>query len=490
LPISIRELSQLPHLQVSFVAGAGGADRAVSWVHTSDLPNSWEWHGSGELLLSNGTGLPAGPAGQAAFVTRLSGTGASGLALGMGMTGPPVTAELVQRCDELDLPFLTVPFNVPFTAVVRAVASANEQDESRQLSMVARLYELLRQNIGASAGMLDRLGSELGVNLTLVDPETGLSLQDISEPSEFATELVAGFALHGRALPGMLVLRYADAAAGVPAAVAVSVPAERPIALVVVPTRGEMPSTVLLQHAAAGAALEVAQHSAKRERRRREGAELFAQLLDRGLPEAVAERELGGFGLSVAEAIIVALRLPAGDREPLAASTIHTPHLTLLRPPHLLLLMPDVGLSDAIASAPIGRSAPIVTVGRIPEAVGEAVWVLVAEETGGGVSTRFGDNLSMSPRTPSEARRITESILGEILRHDARTGSDLVATLEAFLDCDRSWQRAAEQLGVHKQTLGYRLRKIETLTGQGFVTTADLAQWWLALRAHRMLAAS
>ena len=60
MSITVRELMQLPHLQVSLLAGQGGLDREVTWVHTSDLADPWQWHGWGELLLTNGTGLAAG----------------------------------------------------------------------------------------------------------------------------------------------------------------------------------------------------------------------------------------------------------------------------------------------------------------------------------------------------------------------------------------------------------------------------------------------
>jgi hypothetical protein len=57
MSITVGELMRLPHLQMTLIAGGSGADREVSWVHTSDLPNAWEWHGAGELLLTNGTGF-------------------------------------------------------------------------------------------------------------------------------------------------------------------------------------------------------------------------------------------------------------------------------------------------------------------------------------------------------------------------------------------------------------------------------------------------
>ena len=101
MSITVRELLQLPHLQVSLIAGGSGLDRDISWVHTSDLPNPWEWQGSGELLLTNGTGLAAEEAAQVSLVERLSETGASGLALGLGMPGPPLTEGALKKADEV-----------------------------------------------------------------------------------------------------------------------------------------------------------------------------------------------------------------------------------------------------------------------------------------------------------------------------------------------------------------------------------------------------
>ncbi len=72
MSITVRELIRLPHLQCSLIVGEAGLDREVSWVHTSDLPEPWKWHGSGELLLTNGTGLGAEESEQVQFVERLT----------------------------------------------------------------------------------------------------------------------------------------------------------------------------------------------------------------------------------------------------------------------------------------------------------------------------------------------------------------------------------------------------------------------------------
>jgi len=152
MSITVRELMQLPHLQISLIVGEAGIDREVSWVHTSDLPNPWEWHGSGELLLTNGTGLGAEEPAQVDFVERLAESGASGLAIGLGTGAALLTGGGTRRADELALPVLTVPISVPFTAV----------DSSRsQTPTTARSPDSSggsRASTSCCAGLLPRAG--------------------------------------------------------------------------------------------------------------------------------------------------------------------------------------------------------------------------------------------------------------------------------------------------------------------------------------------
>ena len=76
-----------------------------------------------------------------------------------------------------------------------------------------------------------------------------------------------------------------------------------------------------------------------------------------------------------------------------------------------------------------------------------------------------------------------DHILGPLLAYDAEHSSELVHTLEEFLRANRSWQRASEVLYVHKQTLVYRIKRVEELTGRHLDDTADVAELWFALQA-------
>lgn len=502
MAITVRELIRLPHLRFTLVAGEAGLDREVSWVHTSDLPEPWRWHGAGEMLLTNVVGLPAEEAEQAQFVERLSECGASALGIGLGLSlsGSTLLGGALRRADELALPLMTVPLSTPFTAVVRAVADANEREESRQLWRVSRLYELLRTSVaggGSGQQLFRQLGEELGVRLSVVDPATGQSLFGEGECG-YAAELAAGFAAHGDELPALLQLSRRTGTGA--AAVAVAMPAERPTALVVESDGGDLPSMVLLHHVATGGALELARLTESQERERRAGASLLTRLLDRRIDPQAAQPQLAELGLNLADCVLIAAagagdgttahRRLAGDR---------VPHALLQRDRTVCLLLPAAAVETALApeawpetdgeAVGLGVSDLVAVPSRVPDAAQEARWALAVAGASGQRTARYGDeSMTLPPRTPTEARILVSRILSPLLSHDARHGTEYVTTLRVFLRTDRSWQASAAELHVHRQTLGYRLRKIEQLTGRGVTRTDHIAQWWLALRARDLLA--
>jgi PucR family transcriptional regulator, purine catabolism regulatory protein len=74
-------------------------------------------------------------------------------------------------------------------------------------------------------------------------------------------------------------------------------------------------------------------------------------------------------------------------------------------------------------------------------------------------------------------------VLGPVIAYDEEHVTDLVHSLAVFLEHNRSWQRSAEVLHVHKQTLVYRMHRVEELTGRDLRDTADVVELWLGLRA-------
>ncbi|GAA2831246.1 PucR family transcriptional regulator [Kitasatospora sp. CM 4170] len=64
-------------------------------------------------------------------------------------------------------------------------------------------------------------------------------------------------------------------------------------------------------------------------------------------------------------------------------------------------------------------------------------------------------------------------LLAPLAAHDCENGVSLLGTLAAFLDHDGSWARTAEVLHVHVNTVHYRVRRIEELTGRNLARLHD-----------------
>jgi DNA-binding PucR family transcriptional regulator len=75
-------------------------------------------------------------------------------------------------------------------------------------------------------------------------------------------------------------------------------------------------------------------------------------------------------------------------------------------------------------------------------------------------------------------------VVGPVVDHDARHGSDLVATLEEFLGRNCAVQSTAQALGIHVNTLRYRLATIERLTGRDLRSMPQKVDLFLALRSR------
>lgn len=92
--------------------------------------------------------------------------------------------------------------------------------------------------------------------------------------------------------------------------------------------------------------------------------------------------------------------------------------------------------------------------------------------------------LLLETGAPEALRRFAQSLLRPLAVHDARRGADLLPTLRAWLRTGCSTAATAEELVVHPNTVGYRLGRIEQLTGRSLrgVDTRLELQLALAVR--------
>ena len=177
-------------------------------------------------------------------------------------------------------------------------------------------------------------------------------------------------------------------------------------------------------------------------------------------------------------------------------------HLLLRRERVLFLLLEEEpgdierhALSPAVKSLldrlsrnrTIGISNPLVDSSRAPAAAREALWALAGASADSPIMTYEEASPLPALQSQEEAQALVSRVLGSLIEYDAANGSDLVHSLSVFLETRRSWQRCAEVLNVHRQTVIYRMRRIEQLTERKLSETSDLAILWLALSAYAIL---
>ena len=82
----------------------------------------------------------------------------------------------------------------------------------------------------------------------------------------------------------------------------------------------------------------------------------------------------------------------------------------------------------------------------------------------------------------SVLRSFRERLLGPLLAYDERHRAELLPTLQEFLACSGSWNACAAAMYVHVNTVRYRIRRIEELTGRDLSRLDDQVDFFLALR--------
>jgi purine catabolism regulator len=95
--------------------------------------------------------------------------------------------------------------------------------------------------------------------------------------------------------------------------------------------------------------------------------------------------------------------------------------------------------------------------------------------------------LLLSLQDEEALRLFCDSILGPIEAGDGHYGGELMRSLEAFIEENGQWERAARRLYCHRHTLRYRIRRVEELTGRNLGSARDRIEFWLALRGRELV---
>ena len=88
---------------------------------------------------------------------------------------------------------------------------------------------------------------------------------------------------------------------------------------------------------------------------------------------------------------------------------------------------------------------------------------------------------------PRELERFYAETVAPLSAYDDQYETELVATVEAYLDNDGNVAATAKQLFTHRHTIRYRLERVKELCGHDVSATEGREKLGLGLKAMRVL---
>lgn len=152
----------------------------------------------------------------------------------------------------------------------------------------------------------------------------------------------------------------------------------------------------------------------------------------------------------------------------------------------LELALPSYGLA-------IGRSRPADDPGLLHRAATEALLAANVAEGRGQTALAFEETgayrllLPAMSEDPAELQRFHDDTVAPLLVYDEQYQTELVYTLESYLEADGNVARTAQKLFTHRHTVRYRLERIRELSGLDVGSSDGRERLGLGLKAMRVL---
>ena len=478
MPFTLRDLLALPAVQGARPELAGSQsrldERVVRWVHTSEIADIAPLLKGGEALLTTGLGLVALPAeAHRSYAAALARVGVAALLLELGRSFPTAPPALLDEAARVGLPVVLLHGVVPFIEVTEAAHAAILEQEVTALREVAEQHTWLLQAMAESPGVVGLVGacsrlSGRPASLVTTDGElvAGSAVPEAGAEDGDGVDVVVGGRVWGR-----LTLHG--------------------------PRGARTRATV--EAAGPLVALEVQRSPSGTSSRRMSAAQLLTDLVTGRYrsTEDLASRALGvGFVVRPGHSVVGCVVRPRSYRSALPGwlQTVQersTHHLgaTMVaeRDGHVLLgaAVPPAAARRQLSALTADLNARLGAMGGVLVCAGPLVGEIPALAASLQSALDTSD-LAMRMATASDLvlsedvalyqllltmvddaalERFTLGQLGPLLQHDARTGAGLVMTLDTLFVAGMSKSRAADMLGIRRQTLYGRVERISQLLG-------------------------
>jgi PucR family transcriptional regulator, purine catabolism regulatory protein len=496
-PLCLGDVLAEDSFRLTLVAGgASCGQRAVRGAHAVEVDEPARWLAREWVMLTTGVRLRGSARAQRELVPALEEAGVTALGFGVGLGFKNVPAALLEVAHERRFPVFAVPYDTPFREIVHFVErSLSDGDEHvfRRLTALQRyLVDALRTPEPERA-MVDRLARFLDAGVMLLGAD--------GEPEVVAGKPpVAALRSAIQAQPAGLIELDTGAWHAVATPIATR-PGQRGRWLVLASPHAGFVDKLAKPAAEATAPLLAAMTRLGEVVRDQELA-VKAALLEEALEPARA-RDLqplaaraAAFGIDFSTtARLIVIRGSgelAGARRDLIAAfeQARVPHLVQPRAGSLMALVQggEPRLGATLASLAETHSVA-VGVGRAVGAIADAHHSLrdaelaVARAGSGARVVRFEDfdlgTFVVSEIPPERLAPKVEEILAVL-----RANAPLHEAIRAYFAHDLDIAATAVALHMHRNSLRYRLARLEQLLGRSLKQPATIAALYLALAAE------
>jgi purine catabolism regulator len=448
-------------------------DADINWVAVTEQEDPQRFLNGGELVLTTGMRLKTATE-QRRFTRQVQRAGAVGIGFGTGLSHAVVPSALVAEADRWGLPVVEVPYQTPFIAIGKLVADSQSADHYSKLERLIAGHQVLARALltgGGLAELLKQLGSMLRTEIILTQFSAQLYNSIPSNPAPTAADWASYPIPTGRRDACTLWVRQ------------------------------PFNDTGIIGYAQNLISVELNNMVKQRRSHRALAGQVLDDVIHGTLETSEAQRRLAGVGINSTRKNVVLLAESKAHHKQLASTSLPKvldAAVTAVVGKDLVTVVANDGssagtlaraLSEHLLEA--GIHAVIGIGGAYTKPNGLRWSYFEARDAAArGLPVNEPERLSLtSLLLASEdvplADMASES-LTPLRNFDAAHGSELVATLESYLNHNGSVAAVAEDLTLHRNTVRYRLAQITELTGYDPAQTQDRVQLWLALAVQRL----
>lgn len=515
---TLASLVQHTSLKLTVLAGEDRLDVPVRWAQVSELADPVPYLDGGELLLVTALKLDVeNQAEMRRYVTRLAGAGVVGLGFAAGVNYEQVPQALVEAAREAQFPLLEVPRSIPFIAITKVVSAAIAAEQYRSVTAGFEAQrELTRAALDAEGptALLARLAAHVDGWAALYDVSGALVAAAPTWAARRASQIIADVErLHDRPAPASAVVSTAAVDDRVELQSIGSGRRARGVLAVGTGTRLGTAERYAVNSTIALLTLTTERSRALQDAEQRLGAAVLRMLLtgEAEHARAVAGNLYGGLldiplRVVLAESLSHSAAAEQGEEErpgPLAVLADAVESIaarsgeSVLAVPdgaRMIMLVADGGAGIAACDEHVRSSPEGLAVGvSAPTGIAASTAAFKQAEQALSIARRRGVALveheemaagSVLPLLADEAvKAFADGLLRPLHEHDASGRGDLVASLRAWLSRHGQWDAAAADLGVHRHTLRYRMRRVEEILGRSLDDPDARMELWLSLKA-------